>query len=279
MRKQITILILLVLSLVLFVGSAFSLGDNNNTNNNAQSNVGTNTNTNVGTNTNTNNNANNSFINNRTDNDISNTNYSRNENNVSNRSTNINDINNSVSNNNSNKQNQAQSQGQMQGQSQTSVGEVSQGNDQNVNVAGDSTKTTVYANSWPALSGGVGVSQGQAYSIFGGIGASSTEEYKVSLEKLQYIDTMKKLGYFTEEQAQAEVKEAWKQLKYSTQTKRFLGIFWKTSGRDLGNGLGLLAFNSFWSDEPAQKKEPKQRVKKEARPEAKIEGNNGYINQ
>lgn len=277
MRKQITILILLVLSLVLFVGSAFSLGDNNNTNNNAQSNVGTNTNTNVGTNTN--NNANNSFINNRTDNDISNTNYSRNENNVSNRSTNINDINNSVSNNNSNKQNQAQSQGQMQGQSQTSVGEVSQGNDQNVNVAGDSTKTTVYANSWPALSGGVGVSQGQAYSIFGGIGASSTEEYKVSLEKLQYIDTMKKLGYFTEEQAQAEVKEAWKQLKYSTQTKRFLGIFWKTSGRDLGNGLGLLAFNSFWSDEPAQKKEPKQRVKKEARPEAKIEGNNGYINQ
>lgn len=161
-------------------------------------------------------------------------------------------------------QGQAQGQGQQQGQGQAQsavsnatsgsaaiqgqgqLGIVSQGNNQS--VGGDTTKNTVYATTWPNLSGGVGVSQGNVYSVFGGIGVSSTEEYKVCIEKLMVIDTLVKLGYLSTDEAKAEVKEILSSLKYNTNTKRFLGIFWKTSGRNLLNGLGLLSWDSFWKE-------------------------------
>jgi len=182
-------------------------------------------------------------------------------------------------------QGQAQGQGQMQGQAaiaaqgQGQMGIVDQGNAQAVNVEGDESK--YLSNSWPAISGSVGVSQAQAYSIFGGLGVSSSEEYKVAIEKLQVIHQLKTLGYLTEDEALAEVKKVYAEMQYATKTKRVLGIFCKTSGRNLLNGLGLLSWDSFWKEgEPKPiKTNPISLEAKPATVDKGVAGNRGYVNQ
>ncbi len=178
-------------------------------------------------------------------------------------------------NNLKNKQNQDQKQlqGQLQGQKQ---GQIANGNVETT-VTGDETKTKVYANSWPSLSGGIGVSQANAYSIFGGLGVSNTEEYKVCIEKLMVIDTLVKLEYMTKEEAKAEITLILNDLKYNTSTKRFLGILWKTSGRNLLNGVGLLSWDSFWKEG----KTPADYLttKKTVTADKEIVGNRGNVNE
>jgi len=85
---------------------------------------------------------------------------------------------------NTNKQKQGQLQGQLQGQAQGqgqiqgNLG-IQKGND--VNISGDEGDDfKAYSFTAPALSANKGVSELNAYSIFGGIGISSTEEYQVA---------------------------------------------------------------------------------------------------
>lgn len=151
-------------------------------------------------------------------------------------------------------QGQAQGQGQGQAQGQAAIaaqGQI-QGNlgiqkgnttDVKTNVEGDDVKT--YANAWPSLSGGEGVSQANAYSIFGGLGLSSTEKYKAIITQIQAIEASKALN----QETKAELVEKLVQdMVDSNKTKRFLGLFWETSGRNLSNLFGVLSWDSFWKD-------------------------------
>jgi len=148
-------------------------------------------------------------------------------------------------------QGQGQGQGQMQGQAaiaaQGQLGIVGQKatNDQAVTVGGDSNENKTYAVSYPSLSGGEGVSQANAYSIFGGLGLSSTEQYKALITQVQAVEAMKSL---TNEEKKVIVDALVAKMVESNKDKRFLGLFWKTSGRDLGNMLGLLSWDSFWKE-------------------------------
>jgi len=141
-------------------------------------------------------------------------------------------------------QGQGQAQGQAaiaaQGQVQGNLG-IQEGND--VKVEGDDVET--YANAWPSLSGGEGVSQANAYSIFGGLGVSATEEYKAIITQIQAIEASQTL----DSEMKAElVKKLVDRMMDTNKDKRFLGLFWKTSGRNLGNLFGLLSWDSFWKD-------------------------------
>ena len=153
-------------------------------------------------------------------------------------------------------QGQAQGQGQGQGQlqGQTALGGTSlqaqgqaslQGNKQqaDMNVEGD--ENTTYANAWPSLSGGEGVSQANAYSVFGGLGLSNTEQYKALITQIQAIEASRTLDEVTKEEL---VKELIEKMVDSNKKKRFLGLFWETSGRNLMNLFGVLSWDSFWKD-------------------------------
>lgn len=143
---------------------------------------------------------------------------------------------------------QGQAQGQIQGQAQAAVslqGQAQQAaNDQAVSVGGESNETKVYANSWPTTNGDQGSSNMNAYSIFGGIGITETKEYRVCIEKLQVIENLGKTGVLSQDQVVSESLTAWEQLKKSTRPQRWLGFGWRTSGRDLLNGMGLLSWPS-----------------------------------
>jgi hypothetical protein len=158
-------------------------------------------------------------------------------------------------------QGQAQGQGQGQAQGQAAIAAqgqigineqiqgnlgIQKGNDvsTDVNVEGDSGDT--YANAWPSLSGGEGVSQANAYSVFGGLGLSNTEPYKAYITQIQAIEASKALD--TETKAVLVGKLVDKMVE-SNKDKRFLGLFWKTSGRNLSNLFGILAFDSFWKED------------------------------
>lgn len=123
----------------------------------------------------------------------------------------------------------------------TSVGKVNTSTD--VNVSGDENKT--YANAWPSLSGQEGVSQGNMYTIFGGMGNSETELYKVLVTSIQSIEASK---YLTSAQKKLMVNRLFARLMKATRNKRLLGVGPETSGKNLLNLGGLLAWDSFWND-------------------------------
>lgn len=162
---------------------------------------------------------------------------------------------------------------QGQGQKQVSVGEVdtNQANTQSVKLEGDTIKT--YAFAPPALNAEKGTSPLNAYSIFGGIGISNTEEYQVCIEKIAVIERMGALHYLSKEEARKEAREAFKQLKGATKTKRVLGILWKTRGRHLLNGFGLLATDSWISNNSKTSNVKTKTIDKDL-----SSGNKGYIN-
>jgi hypothetical protein len=144
--------------------------------------------------------------------------------------------------------NNAQEQGQLQGQAQAAISLQGQAqkasNDQAVSVGGDSEETKVYANTWPTTHGDQGSSNMNAYSIFGGIGITETKEYRVCIEKLQVIENLGKTGVLTKDEVITESLTAWEQLKKSTRPERWLGFGFRTSGRNLLNGMGLLSWPS-----------------------------------
>lgn len=179
----------------------------------------------------------------------------KNTNSSYNSNTNMNSDFNSNSNKNTNTQGQVQGQAQSQKASSTALsgsaaiqgqlGIVGQSasNDQSVNVGGDTNKT--YANAWPSLSGGEGVSQGNAYSMFGGIGLSNTEKYKVYITEIQAVEASKVL---TDAEKATMVKTLYQKMLDTNKKQRFLGLFWETSGKNLSNLMGLLAWDSFWKE-------------------------------
>ena len=156
-------------------------------------------------------------------------------------------------NDNSQQQGQAQGQlqGQLQGQAQGQGQIAAQGQGQlgvvktETSVDGDDVKTKVYANSWPALSGGEGVSQANAYSVFGGLGLSQTEAYKAYITQIQAIEASSVLS--AEKKAEYVAILAEKMIK-TNRTKRLLGIGPEVSGRNLLNLFGLLSWDSVWAD-------------------------------
>jgi hypothetical protein len=143
-------------------------------------------------------------------------------------------------------------QGQMQGQASIQ----DQGNTQNMDASKGDTK--VFANQWPGINGEQGTNNFNGYSIFGGVGISATAEYRMCIEKLANIKMMESCGYFSKEEAISQAKEAWAQFLYTTKDKRFLGVLWKTTGRNLLNGFGLLAWDSFWTGGEFKKVAPRQ---------------------
>lgn len=166
-----------------------------------------------------------------------------NENDLSNRNTNFNDL--------SNRNSQGQGQGQEQGQAQAAVAvqgqaqKTKQANAQNVNVNGDELNT--YVMTAPNTVAGDGQTAAAAYSIFGGVNVSESDEYKVCIEKIRILSQMEAAGLITKEEAIDEAQLVYKQLKASTRPKRVLGILWKTRGRHILNGLGLFACDDFWA--------------------------------
>ena len=145
-------------------------------------------------------------------------------------------------------QGQGQAQGQAaiaaQGQIQGNLG-IQKGNSTEVETKIEGDKNKTYANAWPALSGGEGVSQANAYSIFGGLGVSATEEYKSIITQIQAIEAIQAL----DPEMKAELIQILvNKMMDTNKDKRFLGLFWKTSGRNLLNLFGLLSCDSFWKD-------------------------------
>jgi hypothetical protein len=157
-------------------------------------------------------------------------------------------------------QGQAQGQGQMQGQAAIAAqgqlqgqasfvdatnkqGQVANGS---VSVEGDESDDKTYAASYPNLTGGEGVSQANAFSVFGGIGLSQTEKYKVYITQMQAVEASQSL---TTEEKQALVDVLVKKMMDTNKKQRFCGIFWETSGRNLLNLFGILAWDSYWKED------------------------------
>jgi hypothetical protein len=167
-------------------------------------------------------------------------------------------------------QGQGQAQGQLQGQLQGQITDVGVRNrvssktstaqeqiaNGEVSVGGDSDKSRTYVASYPSLSGGEGVSQANAYSVFGGLGLSNTEAYKKYITQMQAIEASTIL---TAEDKKALTEVLVKKLMETNKKQRMLGILWETSGRNLLNLFGILSWDSFWNEnqEPFSKK-PKQ---------------------
>lgn len=138
---------------------------------------------------------------------------------------------------------QRQLQGQAQGQLQGQAAIAAQGQANSQAIGGDETKT--YANAWPSLSGQEGVSQANAYSIFGGLGLSSTEPYKAYITQIQAIEASTVL---TPEDKALYVNMLVHKMYKANKKQRFLGLFWETSGRNALNLFGLLSWDSFWAE-------------------------------
>jgi hypothetical protein len=130
-----------------------------------------------------------------------------------------------------------QGQAQLQGQGQQSSNTNSTGND-----------NKVYANAWPSVTPAEGTSSGTASSIFGSLGIADTEKYKKIQVILQTLSAEVQAGLITQSQAQSLATDLNVKLLGTVKTQRVLGILWETSGKNLGNVLGLLTFDSFWKD-------------------------------
>jgi hypothetical protein len=145
-----------------------------------------------------------------------------------------------------NDQGQDQDQLQGQGQAQGNLG-IQKGNTTDVNVQ-DNSEYNSYAFSPPAIHAQKGTSTANMYSIFGGVGLSQTEEYTIAIEKIAVIERLEDLGYITKEEAIEEARQTFKELDSASQPKRIFGIFGRTRGRHLLNGLGLFAWDSFYKE-------------------------------
>jgi hypothetical protein len=147
-----------------------------------------------------------------------------------------------ISNSNKNKQGQdqkqKQAQGQMQGQGQLGIVSPTQ------SVGGDTQKNTAYVLTAPNTVAGQGQQASSVYSIFGGVNMAQTAEYQICREKIDVIKNMEVCGYLSKEEALAEARDAFNQLKDNTQVKRILWIGPKTRGVHLGNAFGILAMDS-----------------------------------
>ena len=147
-------------------------------------------------------------------------------------------------------QTQGQLQGQMQGQGQIAAQGQGQGQlgivspTQSTSVGGDTQKNTAYVMTAPNTVAGAGQQAASVYSIFGGVNVAQTAEYITCREKMDVIENLKKGGYLTADEAQAEMAIAWKQFKDNTQEKRWLFIGPKTRGVNAGNIFGLFATDS-----------------------------------
>jgi len=170
-----------------------------------------------------------------------------------------------------NNQGQDQNQGQKQAQGQA-----------NKIAIDDNSDYEAYAFSPPAIHAQKGTESGNMYSIFGGVGLSTTEDYTVAIEKLATIERMLGAGFMTEEEALVEAKQTYKELDEASQPKRWLGIFGQTRGRSLLNVFGLLSWDSWYKEgqTPFSKSAPwAVREKKEIVPDVNDgSGNEGYVN-
>lgn len=251
MKRLFTVLAV-VMALVLMASGAYALGDLENTNNNSanssSSAVGINNNSNRNFNTNVNNV------------DVNNRNSNRNN----------------AYSSSSARSNQNQNQGQLQGQMQGQIAAQANGQTMTNNVSENHKFMEADANAWPGINGEKGTNNFNGYSIFGGVGISQTAEYQIAIDKLATIKVMEVNGYLSPEEAKAEAKAAYAQLKYATKDKRMLGILWKSTGRNLLNGFGLLTWDSFWTEGGAPtEKSSAPRVKSA---DKEVNGNRGYVN-
>ena len=152
---------------------------------------------------------------------------------------------------------QGQGQGQMQGQAaiaaQGQVGINDQAQTANGSVAVEGDKNRTYAASYPNLTGGEGVSQANAYSVFGGLGLSNTEAYKKYITQMQAIEAS---NILTAEEKTAMTKVLVEKMMTTNKKQRLLGVFCETSGRNLLNLFGILSWDSMWNEnqEPFSKK-------------------------
>jgi hypothetical protein len=135
---------------------------------------------------------------------------------------------------------QGQQQGQLQGQLQNQVanGEVT--------VVGDTQK--VYANSWPSIGGAEGVSSGTASSIFGSLGMSNTEMYKKIVPQIQVVTALMKEEIISKETGTKIIDSLVEKMLKANKTQRLLGVFCESESKSLFNFLGLLSWDSFWTD-------------------------------
>ena len=117
-------------------------------------------------------------------------------------------------------------------------------------VGGNNQK--LYANTWPSVTPAEGTSSGTASSIFGSLGIADTEKYKKVQVILQTLAAEVTAGLITQTQAQNMAMGLNVKLMGTVKTQRVLGILWETSGKNLGNLLGLLTFDSVWKDGPKQ---------------------------
>ena len=156
----------------------------------------------------------------------SNDNRNANTQNFSPRNTNVNKTNSRSSSN----------QHQGQGQNQTANGTVSVSGDTEKHVMGEGLYLAA-----PNTVAGAGQQASSVYSVFGGVNMTQTQEYQVCREKIDVITSMRTAGYLTADEATAEAKAAWAQLKDNTQPKRFLWIGPKTRGVSGGNLFGIVA--------------------------------------
>ncbi len=216
--KTLRIMVVALAIISLSVGVCLALGDN--TNQQQQGQVGINKN--------------------------KNTNINNNDSNASSRSYA------SANNRNSNSQNQGQLQGQLQGQMQGQI--ASQGNSQSTSFSENHKQGEALYMGAPPLNAPKGTSPAQIYSLLGGIGTQETERYSVLTERVDLIVLMQKNGYLTPEEAKAEAMATLAELKEITKSKRLLGILWKTEGRHLLNGLGLLSWDSAYDKGPFEGK-------------------------
>ena len=139
-----------------------------------------------------------------------------------------------------------QYQGQAQGQAQTTVSEQGQTANGSVSVGGDTEKNRAYAVSYPSLSGGEGVSQANAFSVFGGVGLSGTETYKKLIIQMQAVEASQTIS---PEDKKDLVEHLAGRMMDTNKKQRFFGFFWETSGRNLMNLFGILAWDSFWKED------------------------------
>jgi hypothetical protein len=107
----------------------------------------------------------------------------------------------------------------------------------------DGDEVKAYSFSAPGLSANKGVSEGNFYSVFGGIGISATEEYQLAIDRIAVVERLEAAGYIDSSSAREQALAAYSQLVDATQPKRVLGVLWKTRGRHLGNLFGLASMD------------------------------------
>lgn len=109
-----------------------------------------------------------------------------------------------------------------------------------------------YAVAYPAVTGTVGNSTGNAGSIFGNLTISNTEKYKQIQEIIQTVNAEMAAGAIDKTTGQTIIDALNTKLLGTVKTQRVLGILWETSGKNLSNLMGFLTWDSFWKDGDAQ---------------------------